>query len=89
MCSSGITPHILKEGLALAWLLGGDLWAAGTSCLIRWSWFAWAVGPARQSMLTVLSGGGLGRTQGLNFWELETEGLGSAMWVLEACRMDP
>lgn len=40
-------------------------------------------------MLTVLSGEGLGRTQGLDFWELETEGLGSVTWVLEVCRTDP
>lgn len=40
-------------------------------------------------MVTVLSGGSLGRTQGLDFWELETEGLGSATWVLQACAMDP
>lgn len=57
VCSSGLTLHILKEGLVLAWLLGRDLWAPGTSCLMRRSWFAWAVGPARPSLLTVLSGG--------------------------------
>lgn len=55
---------------------------------MRRSWFAWAVGPARPSLLTVLSVG-LGCTQELNLQELETEGLGSATWLLQAYRTDP